>query len=93
MSLVDFNLATLAKLDGGKAALTFEKHLKRASNDCFDRPGNPSARVVTLTIALTPVMDPEADGCSEVRTQFSVTSKVPTHKSRLYSLGMKPRRA
>lgn len=88
MSVRQFSLDTLKALDGGKAALAFDEHVKRAALDCMDRPGDKAARTVTLEIKLTPVMEPGGD-CTEVTAQIKATSAVPKHQTKPYSFGLR----
>lgn len=81
-------LESLKDLDAGKAVIAFERHLTRAANDCADRPGDRKPRKVILEINLTPVLDEDLD-CTEVKAQIQVTSKVPVHRTKVYSLGMR----
>jgi hypothetical protein len=88
MSLQSLTLANLKDLDLGKIDEAFQRHLARAAIDCMDRPTESKPRVVTLQFEVVPV---EVDGdCDEVVVRIQTTSKVPTHKTRPYSLA--PRR-
>jgi hypothetical protein len=87
--LHQFTLENLARLDNGKAAAALDQHIRRAAADCMDRPADPKARVITLQIDLEPVLDTGDLSCSEVKAQIHVTSKVPSHKTRVYSLGLR----
>jgi hypothetical protein len=89
MGLESFSLDNLTELDGGKASLVFEKHLRRAALDCYDRPGDPAGRKVVLEFVLKPVLD-EDGSCTEVSAAIAAKSSVPVHKTRAYSLGLKP---
>jgi hypothetical protein len=84
--LEKLELATLSKLDHGKVAEAFRMHLKRAAEDCTDRPGDGKTRMVVLEIGLVPVLDESGD-CYEVQAQCQVKSKVPAHKTKVLSLG------
>jgi hypothetical protein len=53
-----FKLENLVDLDGGKACVAFEQHVRRAALDCMDQPGDNAARKVTLEITLKPIMEP-----------------------------------
>lgn len=86
--MLQFNLDNLSELDGGKAALAFEQHVRRAAIDCMDRPGDNKPRKVTLEVSLTPVMQPNGD-CVEVEAQIQARSTVPPHKTKAYSFGLR----
>jgi len=88
VSLKQFTLDNLNDLDGGKAALAFEHHVRRAALDCMDRPGDDKARTVTLQVSLKPVMEPGGD-CVEVEAQIHAKSTVPPHKTKPYSFGLR----
>lgn len=86
--LQKFTLESLQDLDGGKAALAFEQHIRRAANDCIDRPGDETARKVTFEITLCPVGGQDGT-CDEVSAQIHVSSSVPKHKTKPYSMGLR----
>lgn len=86
--MLEFSLANLDALDGGKAALAFAMHVKRAALDCMDRPGDGTARSVTLKITMVPRMESDGD-CNEVFSQLKVTSSLPPHQTKMLSLAMK----
>lgn len=88
MGIMQFQLLNLKDLDGGKAVVAFEQHVRRAANDCLDRPGDATARKVTLEILLTPVCD-QGGECSEVHAQIKASSAVPKHQTKVYSLGLR----
>jgi hypothetical protein len=88
MAMREFTLSNLQELDGGRVDVAFQLAMKRAIVDCEDRPGESKARVVTLKVEVTPVLD--EDGlCEEVRTKMVVADKVPDRKSRVYSMGLR----
>jgi hypothetical protein len=88
MSIKALTLDSLKDLDMGKAFVAFQQHLTRAAADCIDRPGDGKARSVKLEIALVPVIEPDGT-CEEVRAQIAVSSKVPIHKTKVYSFGVR----
>jgi len=88
MSIKQLTIQNFEHLDGGKAALSFNAHIQRVAMDCMDRPGDPRARKVTLSVDLTPVLG-EDGSADEVKMKFHVKSSVPDHKSKVYSLGMR----
>lgn len=83
-----FTLESLKELDGGKASLAFEHHVRRAAIDCMDRPGDKAPRKITLEITLRPVMEPGGD-CTEVEAQIKASSSVPKHQTKPYSFGLR----
>lgn len=83
---IDFE--SLALVDGGKINAALETHLKRASLDCQDRPGDAKARVVTCAFTFVPVMD-QSGFCEEVKWDVQVKSKVPAHQSKAFSAALR----
>lgn len=87
MPFVELTLKSLEELDDGRVSKAFAHELRRAVQDCLDRPRDKKARTVTLELSLTPCVTDEggiieatgADG------EFSIKSKVPTRKSKTYS--------
>jgi hypothetical protein len=86
--LQTLSLQTLNLLDMGKVAETLAVHLSRAALDCEDRPGDPTPRRVVLSMALSPQTSPEGD-LEDVKGQFFVESKVPSHRTKVYSFGVR----
>ena len=86
MGLEQLKIDSLTKIDGGKVGEALKTHLQRAAQDCMDRPADGKARTVTLQIDLVPVLEDDGS-CSEVKGQFKVASKVPVHRTRVYSFG------
>jgi len=85
----ELSLATLEHLDYGKLATAFQQHLRRAVADCLDRPGDDSARKVTITFEIKPASDQTGD-CERCKVDAQVLSKVPAHRTRV--LDMAPRK-
>lgn len=91
MSLKALNLETLAILNDGKVHEAFAQHLKRAALDCYDRPGDPTPRKVSLDFLLVPVVSSDRDvTCEEVKARCQVHSAIPKHRTKIMSLGLKP---
>lgn len=88
MAVQQFSLQALQDIDMGKVMEAFNLHIARASRDCMDRPGDGKARSVTLQLAFVPVLQPDGS-CDEVKTQIHISSKVPTHRTKVYSLGLR----
>ncbi len=87
-TLEKFNLKSLGTMDGERIAIAFEQELKRVVMDCDDRPGDKTARSVTLTLAVKPKMD--VDGiCDDCDVQVSVTGAVPKRKSKVFNMTLK----
>jgi hypothetical protein len=88
MSLQQFTLDSLKDLDAGKAMEAFHLHVKRAAVDCLDRPADPKPRVVNLQLSIVPVVEPDGT-CDRVDVQIHASSKVPNHRTRVYSFGLR----
>ena len=87
-ALEKFDLAALAKIDGGRVAIAFEQALKRCAADCDDRPGEKKARTVTLSLAVEPRID--QDGmCEDVNITATVADSVPKRKSKAYNMSLR----
>jgi hypothetical protein len=88
MAIHQLSLKALEHLDMGKALEAFNLHVARVARDCMDRPGDSKPRTVTLKMGFTPVM--QSDGnCDEVKAQIHVSSAVPTHRTKVYSFGLR----
>lgn len=88
MSVQQLTLGSLADLDLGKGAEVFQRLLKRAVEDCMDRPGDKAPRKVALEIHIIPVMEQSGD-CVEVSAEIVCTAKVPTYRTKPYSMGVR----
>jgi hypothetical protein len=86
--LQKLSLETLSNLDMGKISATLEVHLKRAITDCEDRPADQKARSVLLQFDLIPTLNDDAS-CTEASLQIQCHSKVPTHKTRVFNMGLR----
>ena len=81
MAVRELTLESLQEIGGGTVAAAFQHHIKRCLIDCEDRPGDKSAREITLTVMVKP--DVGQDGqINNVSTEYKVHSKVPAHVSR-----------
>jgi hypothetical protein len=88
MSILQLSLDTLKELDDGKPMAAFNVHLGRIAQDCLDRPGEGKERSVTLKVVTKPVVESDGD-CNEVKAQIFVQSSIPTHKTKVYSFGLR----
>lgn len=84
MGMKEMKLENLADLDNGRVSLAFTHELKRAVQDCLDRPGDSTARKVTVVFTLKPITD-EAGDCDTVNGDFKIKSTVPERKSKTYN--------
>lgn len=86
MPIVQLNFKSLADLDDGRIATAFEHEIKRAVQDCYDRPSDKKPRTITLEFQLTPITENnggvvETEGC---HGEFKIKSKVPERRSKTY---------
>lgn len=86
MPFVQLTLSSLKDLDDGRVSKAFDHEIKRAVQDCIDRPGDKKARTVMIELELTPVVSTEGgiletEGC---KGEFTIRSKVPSRKSKTY---------
>jgi len=87
-SLEKFQLSALAEMDGGRINVAFAQALARVVGDCEDRPGEKSARTITLQVAVVPILD--ASGvCDDAKVQMVITDSVPKRKTRIYDMALK----
>lgn len=86
----EFTLEGIAKLDNGRVAKQIEAMMARMVSDCFARPFDKNARRLNIEIGFVPVLSdtPGAAELEKVDAEFSITGKVPTHRSPTYSLGV-----
>lgn len=87
--LKGLTLEGISKIDGGRFAEAFQRHLLRVGQDCYDRPGDSKERKVSLSVSVKPKLD--QDGmCESVDLQLETTSTVPKHRSKKFDMGLKP---
>lgn len=87
MPLLELNLANLNELDDGRVAVAFMHELRRVVQDCLDRPGDVSARKVSLEFCLKPVIAEDGQ-CESADGDFKIKSSVPVRKSKSYSFNV-----
>ena len=88
MAKHQLTLQTLEKLGHGSVVEAFNQALRRAARDCEDNPHEDGKRTVTLQCELEPIPD-KLSGCDEVVAKFQIREKLPTRKSRKYSMAMR----
>ena len=89
MAMLQLNLENLAELDDGRVAIAFGQALKRAADDCIDRPGDKKARVISLEAHVIPVIDADTGQCEGAHIEFQIKHKLPVRKSKTYSFEIK----
>lgn len=85
MAIERFSLESLAHLDNGRLRAGLDQALRRAQNDCTDRPGLKKPRRITLTIDMTPVPN-EAGDLDSCDVAFQVTERTPNRQSKVYNM-------
>ena len=84
MTMATLTLESLKELDDGRVQAAFMHELRRAVKDCMDRPGDKTAREVSLVFKLTPIVGEEGM-CEGADGDFHIKSKVPTRKTKTYN--------
>ena len=65
------NYETVGEMHGGKLELAFNEAIAACVKDCFNLPGVPGARSVTLVLSVKPI--PLKDGGDLERCKFSAS--------------------
>ena len=78
MAVKGLALGSVGDLDAGKVSIAFNRHLRKAIGDCEDRPGDTTARKVTVELEIKPVME---DGSVDVIVLAKIKGKIPDHVS------------
>jgi hypothetical protein len=90
MGLQRLSLESIKELDGGAALETFQTAVRRAVQDCIDRPGDRRARKVNLQLSLVPV--PVIEGntidCDGAKGIFQCRVKIPDWETREVDFGV-----
>jgi len=82
---VDFDLNSMAEIDGGKINRLLRSHVQRVAHDCADRPNDKNKRKIVIEITAEPV--PTDDGfCDHVNVQIRCRSRLPDYRSRPYPM-------
>jgi hypothetical protein len=88
MGMQPVTFSQLVQMDGGVMELAVNAALKRAAEDCEDRPGVKRARSITLKLEVLPRLD--EDGiCDEVLYAFVMNEKLPNRSSKEYTFGLR----
>lgn len=85
VELVPLTFENLESMDDGRQAAAFRRHMERVSQDCMDRPGDPTARVITLKLSVKPVIGQEGQ-CERCFLEMEQKSSVPVHRSRPFEM-------
>ena len=77
---IELNTASLGSYQGGKVQAILNAELKRAVQDCLNRPTDKKTRKVYLEISMVPVPDDTGD-LDHILIEFDATSKVPKRRT------------
>jgi hypothetical protein len=80
-----FTLKTLATMDSGRNGHRFNQAMEQIIRDVTDRPGDTSARTLTMKITVKPAAGQEGV-CSEIHTTCDFKVAIPPAKSKVYSM-------
>ena len=83
---ITLTLDTLKEIDSGRISAAFNAELRRIAQDLIDRPADPTARTVVLTVTVKPNGD--SGVCETADLEFRVKSSVPQRRSRSYSVAV-----
>lgn len=78
------DLRALGEFDGGRLASAFDLELAKVVHDLSDKPGDTTARKLILQIDFSPVAP--SGVIDDVKVGIQVHAKVPSQKSRTYSM-------
>lgn len=73
------DLETLCEMDNGRIRAAFNHELEAVVNDCYNRPGDSTARKIALVIEIKP-KDFNSGLCETVTTSMAVKSSIPARK-------------
>jgi len=84
MSMTAINTKALSELDGGRLAAGIDAEIKAVVRDMCNRPGDNSARKVTVEINLKPDHLDEQGDVDSVTVSFGVKSSIPKRQTRKF---------
>lgn len=88
MARKELSLDTLKDLDFGKVDAAFRRELRRVMQDIQDRPTEQAKRKVAVVVEVWP-SEVVAGEVEQVKTQFSITSKIPKLQSTDYQMALR----
>lgn len=86
MPLMPFTVESIATIDGGRIKTAIEMEIRRLQNDCADRPSVEKARVVTLQIEISPVLNLETGNFESCDVRFVIVGVTPKRISKPYNM-------
>lgn len=78
-------LDTIKDLDDGRVAIAFDQNMKRAVQDCMDRPSDKKSRKVSIVCNVTPIVAVSGE-CEGAEVDFELKTSVPVQRTRSYTL-------
>lgn len=81
--LVSLSVATLPRLQDGKAAAMIDHELTAAIRDCLERPVDKRPRVVNVKVKMSPVSDGEGI-CDSIKFSVEANHATPAQVTREY---------
>lgn len=84
--IVALDFTNLAGLDEGRINKVLGYHLQRVAMDLINRPGDKTARKVSLDFTIKPQIDLDTGECSSAKVEVECKSKVPVHRSKPYEM-------
>jgi hypothetical protein len=85
VELVPVSFENLESLDDGRQAAAFKRHMARVAQDCIDRPGDSTARVITLKLSIKPVIGQDGQ-CERCFMEMEQKSSIPVYRSRPFEM-------
>lgn len=82
----DLKLERLAEIDDGRIAAAFDDEIGKIVEDLNDRPGDKTARSVTVKLSFVP--HAPGGAVDDVSVDFEITSKIPKKRSKTYSMAV-----
>lgn len=86
--ITEFTLANIGALDDARVETAFAQALSRVLADCVDRPGVETDRIINLQMRVCPVISEDGD-LADTKVSFQVTDRIPTRKSKVYSMDIR----
>lgn len=90
--LIKLDLENLKVLDDGRLSAAFAQEMKHVVLDLMDRPGDDRARSVTFKVTAKPVVGEDGQ-LEEARVDVQIGSKLPSRKSKVYSMAARKSQA
>lgn len=86
IDIAEVSFANLDSMDDGRLAALLKRHLASIANDCMNRPGDETARTLSIEFKIKPVMDSETRECEKVWCEIEMKHKLPTFRSKPYQM-------